>query len=279
MNMRPVFLGFGLATGLVLVGESATVAQGQPSGESNPSPPVSGAQPVPPPLAPAYQYPPPAPATPYQYPPPASAYQPRPASAPQPAGYPPPGFQPSGYQRPGFQQHDGFYLRLHCGGGYLTASEPYQGSNLTMSGGAFAFSAAFGGAITPHLIIYGEFVGMVVSDPNVTLNSQSATASGTTMSMIGFGPGVAYYVEPMNMYFSGTLTLSKLSFDDSKGNVTAESDMGFGLSAVLGKEWWVSADWGLGAAFQFQVASMKDKGVDARLTGLGFALLLSATYN
>ena len=281
MNMRRgLFLGFGLVSALALLGESTTMAQGQPTGGSNPSPPASGVQPVPPPPAPA-----PAPAPVYQYPPPpAPAYQPAPAPVIQPQGYRPPSYQPPGYQLPGYQppgyqQHDGFYLRLHCGGGYLTTSESYQGDSLTVSGGAFAFSAAFGGAVTPNLIIYGEFVGMVVSDPKVTMNGQSATASGTTMTMVGFGPGLAYYIEPVNLYFSGTLTLSKLSFDDTNSGATAESEMGFGLSAALGKEWWVAADWGLGAAFQFQVASMKDKGIDARLTGLGVALLFSATYN
>jgi hypothetical protein len=175
-------------------------------------------------------------------------------------GYAPPPGAAGAYGPPGYQEHDGFFLRLHCGGGYLTTSESLQGNSLTLAGPAFAFSAAFGGAVTPNLIVFGELLGMGVSDPKATLNG-------------------AYYVEPMNLYFSGTLTFSQLSFDDKNSSTKAESEIGFGFSAALGKEWWVSTDWGLGAAALFQFASMKDKGIDARITALGFALLFSATYN
>ena len=100
------------------------------------------------------------------------------------------------------------------------------------------------------------------------------------MTMVGFGPGLAYYVEPVNAYFSATFTLSQLSASSTNTDTRiAESEMGVGFSMSAGKEWWISTDWGLGAAFQFQFASMKDKGIDARITGLGFVALFSATYN
>jgi hypothetical protein len=100
------------------------------------------------------------------------------------------------------------------------------------------------------------------------------------MTLIGFGPGVAYYVEPINMYLSTTLTFTQLSVSDSNTNAKYyDSNVGFGFSLEAGKEWWISTDWGLGAAFQFQFASMKDKGSSDQLTGLGFVALLSVTYN
>jgi hypothetical protein len=177
---------------------------------------------------------------------------------------------------PGYHQHDGFYLRLHGGGGYLTVS----GSGLTLSGGAGAFSVAIGGVIIPNLILYGEVLGLVVSDPTASSNNHSASTSGIDMTLIGFGPGVAYYVEPFNMYLSTTLTFTQLSVSDSKTDVKYyDSNVGFGFSLEAGKEWWISTNWGLGAAFQFQFASMKDKGSSDQLTGLGFVVLLSATYN
>jgi hypothetical protein len=50
---------------------------------------------------------------------------------------------------------------------------------------------------------------------------------------------------------------------------------------MVGKEWWVTQDWGLGLAGQFQVASMKDHpdGVSTRMTAETFSLLFSATFN
>jgi hypothetical protein len=184
------------------------------------------------------------------------------------------------YVPPGYHQHDGFYLRLHGGGGYLTTTESYLGKTLKTSGGAGGFGVAIGGALMPNLILYGEFMGLFVSDPTVSSPYYSGTQSGVTMAMISFGPGMAYYLEPINMYFSGTLTFTQLSLSSSDTNEKfAESNVGFGFSLEVGKEWWVSTDWGLGAAFQFQFASMKDKDIDAQITGLGFVVLLSATYN
>jgi hypothetical protein len=184
------------------------------------------------------------------------------------------------YVPPGYHQHDGFYLNLRMGGGYLTTTESYHGQSATASGGGFAFTAAFGGVITPNLILYGEMLGIVVENPTVSQGGSSQTRDGVSMTMVGFGPGLAYYVEPVNAYFSATFTLSQLSASSTNTDTRiAESEMGVGFSMSAGKEWWISTDWGLGAAFQFQFASMKDKYSDAQLTGLGFVVLFSATYN
>jgi hypothetical protein len=183
------------------------------------------------------------------------------------------------YSPPGYHQHDGFYLRLQGGGGYLTTSEKVLGSTATVSGGAGAFSVSIGAAVIRDLIIYGEILGMVVSDPHVSYESQSGTASGVTMDCFGFGPGVTYYFEPINMYLSASVLFSQVSASSSKSNAVAETNMGFGFSLDIGKEWWVSTNWGLGPAFKFQFASMKEKGGGPQMTALGFALLFSATYN
>ena len=180
---------------------------------------------------------------------------------------------------PGYHEHDGFYMRLLLGVGYLHSSASYQGDSMAVSGVGVTMGAAFGGALTPNLIIYGEFVGTIVSDPTLEYNGQSGTASGLTASMMGFGPGIAYYIDP-NLYFSGTLLFTRLSFSDSNSNEdVASTDLGFGAGFTVGKEWWISRDWGIGLAGQFMVASMKDKDVDTRWTGLSGSLLFSATYN
>ena len=181
---------------------------------------------------------------------------------------------------PGFHEHDGFYMRLLMGGGYLSTKEKFGGNTYTLSGGAVAFSAAFGGAVAPNLIIYGELGGMSVNEPSVSGNGSSGTAKGLTLNMISFGPGLAYYVQPMNLYVSGTFNFTKFSMsDNNNSNNTADSDTGFGFSATLGKEWWVSTDWGLGAAAQFNMGTAKADSGDTTLTGIGFAVMFSATYN
>jgi hypothetical protein len=105
----------------------------------------------------------------------------------------------------------------------------------------------------------------------------SATASGS-IDLIGFGPGIAYYLAT-NTYLSATLLFTKVQVSDSKGNNTENaSDMGFGGSGTIGQEWWVSTDWGIGVAGQFTFASMKAPG-DGRWTSYAASLLFTATYN
>jgi tetratricopeptide (TPR) repeat protein len=173
--------------------------------------------------------------------------------------------------------HDALFIRLHFGGSYLSAWKNLPGSTINVRGPAFAFSAAFGWSATPSLIFYGEVVLMEASNPKV---SSLASSSGTTMSMIGLGPGFAYYLQPKNIYFSGTITFPQISISSTSPEANlGNTDHGLGLSAAFGREWWVSSNWGIGAAFQLQLATMSDQGTDNRTTGLDLALLFSATYN
>jgi hypothetical protein len=209
----------------------------------------------------------------------------QPYYAPPPAYGPPSGYRPAPryYSRAyGSHDHDGLFARVTLGGGFLSASEDYQGVNYTYSGGGFSWGVALGGVIAPNLILFGEFSGITVADPEESGGGTSGTMSGTDMTLIGFGPGLAYYFVPVNLYLSGTLTFSQLSFSDVTGfYADSNTDFGVGLSLMVGKEWWVTQDWGLGLAGQFQVASMKDHpdGVSTRMTAETFSLLFSATFN
>jgi len=205
-------------------------------------------------------------------------------TAPPPPTYAPPtyaspAYAPQAYaDPPGYHQYDGFYLRLLGGGGYLSNSFSGGGYTVKLSGAAATIGVAVGGAIVPDLIIYGEFLDTIASSPKMDINGQSGTASGS-VDLIGFGPGLAYYLAT-NTYLSATLLFSKVQISDSKGNNTQNaSDMGVGGSGTIGQEWWVSTDWGIGLAGQFTYASMKVGGVDARWSSYAASLLFSATYN
>jgi hypothetical protein len=255
---RSFFFSSGLTTILLLIAETAALAQGQPYGGGYAPPP---------------------------------AYAPPPGYAAQPGYYPPPAYYPPpGYARrpiyaipPGYHQHDGFYMRLYTGIGFLSASDTYLGSKETYSGAGVTFGASFGGVIAPNLVLFGEFLGTVVSDPSYEAPGQSQTLSGLDATLVGFGPGVAYYLEPINLYFSGTLTFSQFSLSDSQSsdpNNNADlTNLGIGTNLMVGREWWVSPDWGIGVAAQLHIASMKMKDYDSRMTATVLSLLFSATYN
>src|SRR5215467_8259321 len=104
---------------------SAALAQNAPPPDYNQPPPGYQAPP------PGYQQqqPPPPPAG-YQQPPPAGYQQPPAAYAPPPGYGAPPAPPPP--------QHQGFYLRIHLGGGYghMSASDSY---GTAFSGGGVSF--------------------------------------------------------------------------------------------------------------------------------------------
>jgi len=183
----------------------------------------------------------------------------------------------SGY---GIHQHDGFYARVTAGLGYLSASESVGSATGTYSGVGGTLGAAFGGVIAPNLVLYGELLGTSVTNASWTTGGATLTYSGIDVMLFGIGPGVAYFIEPLNLYLSGTLTFTQVSFTDTSSAYPIDNtDLGVGLSFTVGKEWWVSGDWGIGIAGQLHAASMHDPTFDARMRALALSLLFSATYN
>ena len=209
-----------------------------------------------------------------------------------PPGYPPPprGYAPGNYYPPGYTPvgagpppnlHDGFYLRLHLGGGgtHVSGSDAF-GDSVKISGGSVSFGIALGGAVTPNLIVFGNLFLSGLGMPDVSIGGFAAGSSNSSAAVVGFGPGVVYYLEPFNVYFSGTLGAMQFEMDDANGKPIYQTEVGIGCQILVGKEWWVSQDWGLGVAGEFVGASMKDLS-DHSITwsATAFSLLFSATYN
>jgi hypothetical protein len=271
---------------------------GEAQGTSSPAPTPPAASPAANSPAPPSPPPPAYPAPPGYYPPPGGYYPPQsyppPGYPPAPGYYPPPGSYPppGGYYAtpvyappPGYHTHDGFYMRFAFGVGGLTASDSIGGRKETYSGVTWSFSSAFGGVVAQNLILYGELQMSVVQDPSYEADGlPKRTQTGYDLNLFSIGPGVAYYLEPMGLHFAGTLTFSQLTYNERGGSSSSESsndltDMGVGIKALFGKEWWVSTNWGLGVAGQLHVASMKLKDLDARVTAAEVSLLGTATFN
>ena len=158
------------------------------------------------------------------------------------------------------------------------------GTRVKASGFGTPFITALGGTIAPNLILYGS---MIYEEGNaeVTINGISAGSVNNGAGVVGFGPGIAYYLEPANVFFGGTLRLSGLGISSSRGNTGWSSRAGATLEGQVGKEWWVSDNWGLGVSAQALVGAMKGReslaagGEIPTWTVVMFSLLFSATYN
>lgn len=206
------------------------------------------------------------------------AYGPPPAPPPQPGYYRSPRYVTPYYY--GGHTHDGLYLRFTAGLGFFTASETQNGDRITFSGVGFTATGALGGAIAPNLILFGEIVGTTVPSADFSSNGAYAGTSGYDLEMFGFGPGIAYYIEPANMYLSATLAFTKVSFIDTySGYPDSDTDFGLGVTLMVGKEWWIGPRWGFGIAGMAHLASMHDPGWDTRLSAASFSCLASLSFD
>jgi hypothetical protein len=190
-------------------------------------------------------------------------------SAPPP---PMPGYSP-------VNRHVGFFIRPEVGLSYLSTSASSGGLDLKLSGGGATLGLAIGGAVSEDFIVAGQVWDYVVSDPTVTLNGQSGTASGSSVGLVGYGVLLNWYFPPSNLYVAVTPSITRVAISDSSNN-TGTTEWGFGLRAAVGKEWWVSDHWGLGLDANVALSSNKDSGGSSATFGsAAIGVSFSATYN
>ena len=178
----------------------------------------------------------------------------------------------------GHHTHDGFYVRGILGFNFTTLKSDTPEVKVSGPGGSAGL--ALGYTVAPNLIVYAEIYDDLAVSPTVELMGATAgTSDDTSAGVLGFGAGLAYYFMPVNVYVSATLGASQVTVNDGDMEV-ASSKLGFGASVMVGKEWWVSSDWGIGAALKLFGGAMKDKGDNAPTwTGGAAALMFSATFN
>ena len=107
-------------------------------------------------------------------------------------------------------EHDGFYLRLAVGVGHGRVEHHHGGEETTMVGTSLASSLAIGGAIAPNLICTAASSTALCSPPDYKVDGTTVTKGGSSILFSGFGPGLAYYFMPSNLYLAGTLLLGRL---------------------------------------------------------------------
>jgi hypothetical protein len=154
------------------------------------------------------------------------------------------------------------------------------------SGLSTPFGLSAGIALTNSLVLFGEFYRALVP--------RGVDGDFENFDLQGFGPGLKYYLMPINIFFSGSLLLSRVSLQNGYGGdarvpliISETSPWGVTGRISAGKEWWVSADWGLGIAGEFLLGRMSGSdpiptasGVgEDRYTVKGVSLLASASFN
>jgi len=186
----------------------------------------------------------------------------------------------------GVEEHDGFFLRFALGIGGASWSEADTveaglGGDLEVSGVGSGLEIAIGATVTDNLAIHATLFGMGVSDPDVTVGGTAlGKAENTTLTGRAIGVGLTYYLMPINVYLSGSIGVGSARFTFNSGKsdeIKIDTQDGYALDLIVGKEWWVSDQWGIGIAAQLVHMNVPD--VDTTLVGTGYHLMFSATYN
>jgi hypothetical protein len=175
------------------------------------------------------------------------------------------------------RQHDGFFLRLAGGLGYASSDIDDGQDKYEFTGGTGDLEIAIGGMVARNLALHGTLLGWAITDPEIQVNDDSGEFPGD-LSLSAVGIGVTYFFMPVNLYLSGTVGFGELTLDVDR-LPGADTDTGFVFEGTLGKEWWVSDNWGIGLSGAIGFHSMPDDFVDESWQGANFALRFSATFN
>ncbi|MCG5052141.1 MAG: hypothetical protein KA712_04200 [Myxococcales bacterium] len=179
----------------------------------------------------------------------------------------------------GRHQHDGVFVRMTLGAGRAKMTLLGEGAPSSVHAGeAAALSLAVGGAVRPNLIVFGQLTYLTLPGPTV---SQGGTvterlSNDRRLIVAGLGPGLTYYFA--ENYFMGLgFMLCRVYAQDGQ-RVFTDSKRGVALDLRLGREWWLSDNWGVGVFVSFEVAGAARE-TSGRWKTQASAVGLSATFN
>lgn len=267
-------LALGCALGWPLPLALAQDEQEQPSEPLDPvapadSPPVD--EPSEPPLLPAE----PEPQSPLE---PAAPAAQAPPSEPQP----PPEVPLPNYQNSRPFLHDGFYLRLGLGPGFLHMDGKVDPGNgeYSVQGGGMSLDVMVGGTPTPGLVVGGASWFTQTRDPDFDV-AGVRSSSEIEANLALLGAFIDGYPDPSGGFHVGGVLGFAVATVRTDDTAVVGGDHGFGLGAFLGYDAWIAEQWTLGGVLRFSAAGMRNSedDLDETLGAANLALLFTAVYH
>lgn len=178
------------------------------------------------------------------------------------------------------QTHDGFFLNMALGFAGGSMDIKGDGYKLENSGTTTLFNFRIGGCPIPNLAISADLqgVGMAGITQKMAGESQKADKDLTyTVSTLGLG--TTYYI-PDLFFVGATISPSgSLRVADDNDEEDSQGDM-MGYSLRIGKEWWVSENWGLGVEFNYTHSTLSEvEDTDLDWVTNVYGVLFTATFN
>lgn len=157
--------------------------------------------------------------------------------------------------------HDGFYLQIAPGLGYVsdsaTIKTPIVSLDYKISGIGGSGSLLFGGTLFPGFVLGGGFQGGSFPKPTFEVGGTSSKGTGT-LQISTIGPFVDYYLDPRaGLHFQGFLGFGVVSAQSADGRASQNNPSGLALSVGLGHDWFVSDAWSIGVMGRLQYLSAK----------------------
>jgi len=190
-----------------------------------------------------------------------------------------------GLPDPNAYRHDGFFLRLTLGMGYMWG----RGTpNAELAGYAGALGFSFGSMVSENFGLHFDLSGSNAFRSGLSIDGSEDTTYNAVFQTSGFGLGATYYFMPVNVYASlgvggGWLYTTAYTLTDDSYLLSGHETSSFGpmVTLSLGKEWWLTPAWGMGVAAMYQFLSVngEDLGQYTVDNVHHLSVRLSATFN
>ncbi len=182
----------------------------------------------------------------------------------------------------GFHEHDGFFTRFIFGYGYGKGSvDNYIDGDIKFSDISDVTRLQVGLSIVSDFNLYLDLGFVSYTAPEVKLNGEKVKDTDTVYNSSQAGIGFSYYIMPDNLFIEFSYLLVGGVFE---GDLIDTSDLsGTGIYASIGKEWWVSENWGLGVSLYYYREKLKRDNSHAidkyEVKNHCWGLAFTATYN
>jgi hypothetical protein len=158
----------------------------------------------------------------------------------------------------GFQEHDGFYLRVAGGLGYLDTKADASGFDYSIRGFAVGFDLMLGGTPVPGLTLGGSYSYVQAPAPAVEANGSSFDPD-INFSVWTLGPFVDFYPDPKGGFHAGgNFGFTVASAADNDGDADPTVATGFGGGLFTGYDVWVTGQGSLGAQLKVSLGKVTD---------------------
>ena len=177
-----------------------------------------------------------------------------------------------------YHQHEGFYLRLGGGFGYLAANTETDTVDLESNGISLDFEALVGDSPGPGFAIGGGIIGSLQLSGDWESDDLpgSASADLTTLLLGAFADG---YPDPKKgWHVGGMVGLASASFDTPGGNDSSDA-LGYGGAAWVGYDAWVAPEWSIGVALRLDAMRATDSDDDLTMSSVGARRGVSALWH